>query len=268
MSQRPICRCPLCQLEKRIISRLEQEESVRWFVNLAARVPSFNTFAGMPELISYVHSTGQDADKRRVCDNFYAALLRELSSTENPDLLQSLLVRMLIPALHRELRGIAVSFPGLSRDDLTQQLITTCLQMMHSSGIRRKTSYVGASIIERTKRNTIRWAIRQYRSADREETGIIIDDLVESSDSLSFEAEILLRQLLDKSVAGELISAADMKLLIAYEIKGLSGEELGRRERIAPKALSHRVRRALDRLNRAFTKSPEQTKNLPKEPPK
>jgi hypothetical protein len=266
MFQRLICRCPLCQLEKRIISRLEEEDSLRWFESLGVEIPRIGAFGGMPALISYAHRAGQDVDKRRICDGIYVALLRRLSSNENAELLQGLLVRMLIPGLHKILTGIAVSFPGLNREELTQQLVTSCLQLMHSSGILRKTSYVGASIIERTKRNTIRWAIRQYRDADREETSIIIDDLIESSSSLSFEAEIHLRHLLDRSVESELISVEEMALLIAYEIEGLSGQELGKREALAPKALSHRVRRALDRLSRALkTQRPSTTP--PKEPP-
>jgi hypothetical protein len=263
MFQRLICRCPLCQLEKRIISRLEEEDSLQWFRDLGVQIPSIGAFSGMSELISYAHRAGQDVDKRRICDGILGDLLRRLSSNENAELLQGLLVRMLIPGLHRVFTGIGVSFPGLSREELTQQLITICLQLMHSSGILRKTSYVGASIIERTKRNTIRYAIRQYRDADREDTSIIIDDLIESPFSLSFEAEIHLRHLLDKSVESELISVEDLKLLIAYEIEGLSGEELGKREGLAPKALSHRVRRALDRLSRAL-----KTQRLSTTPPK
>ncbi len=266
MSQRAICRCPLCQLERRIIFRLELEESVQWFVHLAGRIACLSTFTGMPELISYFHSAGQDADKRRVRDNIYIALLRELSSVESSDLLQGLLLRMLIPALHSVLRGIGVSFPGLNREDLTQELLSTCLQMMHSPGILRKTSYLSASIIERSKRNTIRWAIRQYRDGDREETSIIIDDLVESPGSTLFEVEIQLRHLFDKSVTGELISSDDVKLLTAYELEGMSGEELGKREGLDPKALSHRVRRALQRLNRAFQKSSKVRNDPPNKP--
>jgi len=266
MFQRLVCRCPLCQLEKSIISRLEEEGSLQWFANLRMRVPSIGTFDAMPELIAYAHRAGQDVDKRRICDDIYSALLRELASSENTDLLQGLLARMLIPGLHRVLTGIAVSFPGLSREELTQQLITICLQLLRSPGILRKTSYVGASVIERTKRNTIRWAIRQYRDADREETSIVIDDLIETSSSLSFEAEIHLRHLLDRSVESELISVEEMTLLIAYEIEGWSGEELGKREGLAPKALSHRVRRALDRLNRSLQKTHRPSKTPSKEP--
>ena len=267
MFQRLICRCPLCQIERRITSRLEEEDSLQWFGNLGVQIPTIGVFGGMSELISYAHRAGQDVDKRRICDRIYAALLRRLSSNENAELLQGLLVRMLIPGLHKILTGIAVSFPGLNREELTQQLVTICLQLMRSSGILRKTSYVGASIIERTKRNTIRWAIRQYRDADREETSIIIDDLIESSSSLSFEAEIHLRHLLDRGVESELISVEEMALLIAYEIEGLSGEELGKREGLAPKALSHRVRRALDRLSRALKKTQRLSTTPSKEPP-
>jgi DNA-directed RNA polymerase specialized sigma24 family protein len=139
---------------------------------------------------------------------------------------------------------------------------------MQSPGIRRKTSYLGSSIVERTKRDAIRWAIRQYRIGAREDTDILIDETVESRSREScFEPDILLHSLLDKSEKNGLLSAAERKLLIAYEIEGLSGEELGRREGLAPKALSQRVRRVLVRLNQAFKKSNERTKGRPKPSP-
>jgi RNA polymerase sigma factor (sigma-70 family) len=268
MSQRAICRCPLCQLERHIITRLEQEDSVRWFRELTARTASLGAFGTMPELIAYAHSAGHDAEKRRICDGIYIALLRELSSGENADLLHGLLLRMLAPGLHRELRGMTVvSFPGIDRDDLTQQLITNCFEIMRSPGILKKSSYIAASLIEWTKRDTYRWAIRQYRTTDNEETRILIDDVFEAPDSERFESEVHLRELLERALAAKHISADDAELLIAYEIEGVSGEELGQRAGLNPKALSHRVRRAIQRLNRAFKKSGTHTSDRAKGPP-
>jgi RNA polymerase sigma factor (sigma-70 family) len=268
MSQRAICRCPLCQLERHIITRLEQEDSVRWFLELTARTASLSAFGTMRELIAYAHSAGHDPDKRRVCDGGYIALLRELSSGENPDLLHGLLLRMLAPGLHRELRGMmVVSFPGIDRDDLTQQLVTNCFETMRSPGILKKSSYIAASLIEWTKRDTYRWAIRQYRTTDNEETRIVIDDVFEAPNSERFESEVHLRELLEKALAAKHISADDVKLLTAYEIEGVSGEELGRHAGLTPKALSHRVRRAIRRLNRAFKKSGKRTNDRTKGSP-
>ena len=59
-----VCRCPLCQLEKRIISILELEDSAQWFLNLAAGITSLNAFERAPDLISYVHTAGQPGNKR------------------------------------------------------------------------------------------------------------------------------------------------------------------------------------------------------------
>jgi len=261
MSQRAICRCPLCQLERHIITRLEQEDSVRWFRELTARTASLGAFGTMPELIAYAHSAGHDPDKRRVCDGCYIALLRELSSGEHADLLHGLLLRMLAPGLHKELRGMmAVSFPGIDRNDLTQQLITNCFEIMRSPGILKKSSYIAASLVEWTKRDTYRWAIRQYRTTDNEETRIVLDDVFEARDSQRFESEVHLRELLEKAMADRTISADDVKLLTAYEIEGMSGEELGKRTGLNSKALSHRVRRAIQRLSRAFKKSGKRTR--------
>src|SRR5215472_15082323 len=104
---------------------------------------------------------------------------------------------MLAPGLHKELRVMmTVSFPGIDRDDLTQQLITNCFEIMRSPGILKKTSYISASLIEWTKRDAYRWAIRQYRTTDNEETRIVIDEVFEAPDSQAFESEVQLRELL------------------------------------------------------------------------
>ena len=260
MSQRLICRCPLCQLDRTLISRLDQPESMQWYRELAARIFILSWFPDIPDLISQMHTRGSDAEAHHLSDTIYVALLGELSSPESADLAQTLLLRILVPVLHKGLRTIGASFPQLPPEDLAQQLVTTCLQIMQSPGIRRKASYLGSSIVERTKRDAIRWAIRQYRIGAREDTDILIDETVESrSPENCFEPEVLLRCLLDKSEKTGLLSAEKRKLLIAYEIEGLSGEELGRREGLAPKAVSHRVRRVLVRLNQAFKKSNERT---------
>ena len=268
MSQRAICRCPLCQLERRIISQLGREDSLLWFQELTARTDSLQRFATITELVSYAHSVKGDPDKRRMCDSIYVSLLRALKAGDHADLVHGVLLRMLAPGLHKELRGMMiVSFPGIDRDDLTQQLVTNCFEIMRSPGILRKTSYVSASIIEWTKRDTIRWAIRQYRTAESEETRLVIDDVFVTPRSNLFESNIQFRELLEKGVAGGVVSAKDAELLTAYEIEGMSGEELGEREGLGRKALSHRIIRAIERLQRAFRKSRKADGDLPKGPP-
>jgi hypothetical protein len=268
MSQRAVCRCPLCQLERHIIAKLGEEESARWFRGSASRSAGLGGFETIPALIRYGHSAGQDASRRRVCDRIYLVLLRELSPKQNTDLVQDLLLRMLAPGLHRELKGMmVVSFPAIDKNDLTQQLITNCFEIMRSPGILKKTSYIAASLIEWTKRDTYRWAIRQYRTTDNEETRIVMDDVFEAPESERFESEVQLREALEKGMSEGLIPSDDVKLLTAYELEGLSGEELGKREGLDPKALSHRVRRAIQRLNRAFKNAGKRRSDRAKGPP-
>jgi DNA-directed RNA polymerase specialized sigma24 family protein len=183
----------------------------------------------------------------------YLALLEELSSPEHTDLAQALLLRVLMPALHKDFRAIRRSFPHFFPEDLAQQLVATCLQVVRSPGLRRKTSYLASSIVERTKRDTMRWSIRQYRTGSREETEKVIDEVFAAETSKTdFEPGVLLHALLDKAVSLGILSRSDRDLLTAYELENLSGEELGRREGLAPKALSHKIRTALARLSRAF----------------
>jgi DNA-directed RNA polymerase specialized sigma24 family protein len=269
MSHRPICGCPLCQLEKGMIAQFESGGSRRWYGNLSARIPALTRFPEVPVLIAYMHDRHNDAENRHLSDSIYGALLREVSTSPDTDLLQSLLLQMLIPALHRELRTIGRSFQQLLPEDIAQQLVTTCIQVVLSENMRRKDSYLGKSIVERTRRDAIRWAIHQYRTAERAETGVLVDDVIESYSAESrFEPAVLLRQLLERSVSDGLISETERKLLLAYEVEGLSAKELGNREGLSPATLSQKVRRALDRLNRNFSKPQTPTEEPTRIPPK
>jgi DNA-directed RNA polymerase specialized sigma24 family protein len=243
----------LCQLDRSLIARLEQPDAWAWYQALIERVFILSWFRDLPSLIAHMHARITDAKGYRDSDLIYLALLEELSSAEHADLVQALLLRVLMPALHKDFRAIRRSFPHFFPEDLAQQLLATCLQTVRSTGIRRKTSYLASSIVERTKRDTMRWSIRQYRTGSREETEKEIDQVFSAETSKTdFEPGVLLHALLDKAVSLGILSRSDRDLLTAYELENLSGEELGRREGLAPKALSYKVRTALARLSRAF----------------
>ena len=248
-----VCRCALCQLDSSLIARLEQPDAGAWYQALIARVFILSWFQDLPSLIAHMHARIKDAKGYRDSDLVYLALLEELKSTEHTEFAQALLLRALMPSLHKQFRDIRRSFPQFLSDDLAQQLVATCLEIVRSPGIRRKTSYLARSIVERTKRDTMRWSIRQYRTGSREETDKVIDEIfTEESSKTDFEPGVLLHTLLDKAVSTGILSPADRDLVAAYELERLSGEELGRREGLSPKALSSRVRTALARLSRAF----------------
>jgi DNA-directed RNA polymerase specialized sigma24 family protein len=248
-----VCQCAVCQLDRSLIARLEQPDAAEWYQALVERVFILSWFRELPSLIAHMHARVTDAKGYRDSDLIYLALIEELSAPEHNDLAQALLLRALMPALHKEFRTIRRSFPQFLAEDLAQQLIATCLEVVRSPGIRRKTSYLASSIVERTKRDTMRWCIRQYRTGSREETEKIIDEVfIEESSKTDFEPGVLLRALLDKAVRMGILSAAERSLVEAYELENLAGEELGRREGLSPKALSYKVRAALARLSRAF----------------
>lgn len=253
MSPRVVCQCALCQLDRSLIARLEQPDASAWYQALIERVFILSWFRDVPSLIAHMHARITDAKGYRDSDLVYLALLGELSSPEHTDLAQALVLRVLMPALHKDFRAIRRSFPHFLPEDLAQQLVATCLQIVRSPGIRRKTSYLATSIVERTKRDTMRWSIRQYRTGSREETDKVIDEVFAAETfKTDFEPSVLLHVLLDKAVSVGILSRADRDLLTAYELENLSGEELGSREGLAPKAISYKVRAALARLSRAF----------------
>jgi RNA polymerase sigma factor (sigma-70 family) len=248
-----VCQCALCRLDKSLILRLEEPDAAAWYQVLIERIFILSWFRDLPSLIAHMHARITDAKGYRDSDLIYLAILEELSSREYPDLAQVLVLRALMPALHKEFRTIRRSFPHFSPDDLAQQLVTTCLEIVQSPGIQKKTSYLASSIVERTKRDTMRWSIRQYRTGSREETEKVIDEVfAEQSSKTDFEPAVQLRALLDKAVSMGVLSPAERDLVAAYELENLSGEELGKREGLSPKALSYRVGRALTRLRTAF----------------
>jgi DNA-directed RNA polymerase specialized sigma24 family protein len=253
MSLRVVCQCALCQLDKRLITWLEQPDATEWYQALIARVFILSWFRDLPSLIVHMHTRITDAKGYSDSDLVYLALIEELSAPEHADLAQAILLRALMPALHKEFRIIRRSFPQFLPEDLAQQLVATCLEIVRSPAIQRKASYLASSIVERTRRDTMRWSIRQYRTGSREETEQVIDEVfAEESSKTDFEPAVLLRALLDKAVNMGVLSLAERDLVTAYELENLSGEELGRREGLSPKALSYKVRTALARVSRAF----------------
>ena len=135
------------------------------------------------------------------------------------------------------IQGDKAAIRGKVKDmRVAYELAHTCAEKNFGGTYYSMLNIIAASLIEWTKRDTFRWAIRQYRNADNEETRILIDDVFEAPRSVLFESEVQLRELLEKGVAAEYISADDVKLLTVYEIEGMSGEELGERVGLDPKA--------------------------------
>ena len=172
-----VCQCALCQLDRSLIARLEQPDAAAWYQALIARVFILSWFRDLPSLVAHMHRRITDAKGYHDSDLVYLSLIEELSAPEHNDLAQALLLRVLMPALHKEFRTIRRSFPHFLPEDLAQQLVATCLEVVRSTGIRKKTSYLATSIVERTKRDTMRWSIRQYRTGSREDTDKVIDEV-------------------------------------------------------------------------------------------
>jgi hypothetical protein len=84
--------------KRRVISQLEQEDSVLWFWRLAARIATMREFSTIGGRISYPYSAGRDPDRRRSAMAFRWPRFESLASGEHADLVRGLLLRMPLSA--------------------------------------------------------------------------------------------------------------------------------------------------------------------------
>ena len=75
-----VCQCALCQLDRRLITRLEQPDAAEWYQALITRVFILSWFRDLPSLIAHMHVRITDAKVYRDSDLVYLALIEQVSA--------------------------------------------------------------------------------------------------------------------------------------------------------------------------------------------
>jgi DNA-directed RNA polymerase specialized sigma24 family protein len=181
-------------------------------------------------------------------DEILGELLR-VSRNSQQEMRQHLVLLILMPAIHRTSSQIAAGFPLLTRDDITQHLVTSVLDIAGSQTLQAQSSHFAFTITRAMRRSAFRWALREadFTAASIEETALYE---LPSDATPNFEPRIILDEFLSRCLSCGLLSPSEHELLLLSKIQGVSSEVLAARYNVSEVAFRHRMHRVIDRLRR------------------
>jgi DNA-directed RNA polymerase specialized sigma24 family protein len=242
------CDCLVCRLEKSLLAEFRDadvcDDSVAVPGDLLSAFPTYL------DLIGHLHAPSDPSDSSS-SDALLAALLQPDSKVGPRLPRQQLLLLVFVPTIHRTASQITAMFPSLSRDDISQQVLSVFLEFLHSTELRTRRSHLAFTIARKLRRNAFRWAIRESRSAtsDEAEAGLLPPAEAVASDG-PVPAEGQLREFLDSCQERGWLSLEERHLLVEFKIEGVSCLELACRNGHSAVSVQRRIQRLLDRLRR------------------
>ena len=247
------CNCPICRVEANLFDQLSHESDLAEYRSLACRSPVLARFVTAPQLLAHLHCQSEDLNCS--ADEVILELVQARANPPFQPVVQSLLLLVFVPTIHRTATQIATTFPLLGRDDIAQHLFTALLEFFDSQELRSQRTHLAFVVARRMRRSGFRWAIRESRFElpDAESSPAKIERVEGSADD-SYSG-VLLRKFLDNCQSRGWLSAEERELLTRFKLEGATGAEIARQSGHSAIAIRHRVQRLLDRLRRMAQKS-------------
>ena len=243
------CDCLVCRVEKHLIEELGEECAAEEFSR--GRFPS--DFRSPLDLVHRLHRP-EISSCAPATDRLLARLVAEHTEAPAGSLWQRLLLLVFVPTIHRTASQVALAFPSLARDDISQHSLTAFLEFLGSSDLRRRTTHVAFTVARHLRRRVFRWAIHERRLATPENREDKLAEEVDERGILGPEA--ILETFLDTCEVSGWLSRDERRLLMEYKVGRVGSSELGRRHGASSSACRHRVHRILERLRSVAEKAP------------
>jgi DNA-directed RNA polymerase specialized sigma24 family protein len=202
------------------------------------------------DLVAFMHEKHKGDAEHVRADTIYLALLRDPATQDGTEIPNTLFMLLFLKSLHTMFRAVSRSYPQIDPEDIAQEVLVRFLRVLRSRFLRSRTTYIGKIIAERTRRNIFRWAIRTSQGIYRHAIHLTAQEPAKASERAE-DPVVLLDHFLSACLRERRLTEEEAQLLRDYELAGFSGDELSRRYRLSPKALSARVRRLLTRLRDA-----------------
>ena len=148
------------------------------------------------------------------------ALLSELFKlrTARPLFIDSVLVLVFVPMLHRTVRRVAIWQPLLAEEDIVQEVLSALLEFLRSDEMRVRRSHFAFAISRAVKRQAFAWAAREgTKEAMLDRSGDVLPPLAIEE---SFERYAQLRHFLHGCVIRGIITENELNLLIQFKLEG------------------------------------------------
>jgi DNA-directed RNA polymerase specialized sigma24 family protein len=242
MTAGPTCRCLLCKIENELMQEIES--SIREYsALLGSSGNGLGSFSSPFHLLSHLKATQADAS----VDDVYRELLS--ARPENQHIVEALMILAFVPILHGTVRRIAKQQAHLARADITQQALSVFLEVLRSEPVRERHSHFVFAISRSVKRQLFEWAGREGAVQGPARPDELDAIPLQSHDGF-MERHAQLRHFLHRCVTHQLLSDAELDLLIQIKLDGNTGEEVAESNSITSNAVRQRTKRLLAKLRR------------------
>ena len=209
MSLEITCSCALCEMEPRLLASLAVgDEPLSTFSEsmLPLAYPSIADFVRLLRA-SPAHAESD-------------ALLGEIlkGRAARPTFIDSLLVLVFVPMLHRTVRRVAIWQPQLAEEDIVQQVLSALLEVLRSDEMRVRRSHFAFAISRAVKRQVFAWAAREGTKEALLDRGSDVLPPLAVEDS--FERYAQLRHFLHGCVSRGVLTETELNLLIQFKLEG------------------------------------------------
>jgi DNA-directed RNA polymerase specialized sigma24 family protein len=236
------CDCTLCKIELRLLRDLSRTDSyaLREVFSVSERLRAYPSVSC---LLSDLKAAPADARSDQLLHELF--LIRALT----PAITESLLILTFLPMLHGTVRRVSKQQPGLSLEDISQQVLSFLLQYLRSEELQARQSHFAFAISRAVKRQVFEWASRESGKmgvTDHYDGEALAPLRFEES----FERYAFLRHFLHRCVTKGLLTDAELNLLIDLKLNGTNGEEFADFNGTSSNAVRQRLKRLLAKLRR------------------
>lgn len=248
MNERMRCRCPICDLEKRLLDELREEQHVQSYRQLASKSSILSAFPTIQELLDSLGGLPQRDTQIDLCDQVIGELLRMDMSCDR-SIARQLILLILMPAMHKTARKIATGFRFLASEEVAQHVVTTLLEILESKSLLTQRSHFAFRITRLMRRRSFCWALRESKNTGSGDLGILAIEAGLTS-KVNLESVVILRTFLGECLQNGWLAPAELELLMLFKVEGVRAEVLAIRTGISEIAFRHRMQRLIERLRR------------------
>ena len=256
MSLESSCRCLICGMERSLILQLAEPRQREHYQEFAESHGLLSTFPSAADLVAHLHNCRNTNIGIQSADVILAELMQATAMEVDAAPLRDLLLLVFAPALHSTLRRVNTRYPSLSADDIAQHAVASLLETFRSAEFLSRTSHVAFSIARILRRNTFKWAEREWRSPVHR---AVLDEPPESTSKHSTEAiehTAFLHHFLHRCHERGLLSTEDLNLLVHFKLDVTYPRKLEEPARVYSNASRQRMKRLLGKLRRLARDSP------------
>jgi len=226
-------------MESRLLASVGSVE--RDVVSALTDSTHLQAYESVPDFISLLRTSPAARS-----DEVLAEVMR-LRSTW-PAFVDSLLVLVFVPMLHRTVRRVVAYQSMLAEEDVAQQALSVLLEFLQSEDMRFRKSHFAFAISRAINRQVFAWAAREGMKAALLDYGADVFPPMPIDEP--FERHAQLRHFLRRCVARGDLTDSELDLLVQFKLEGAKGSLLHLSNETVSNAVRQKHKRLLAKLRR------------------